>query len=153
MIKDARYVHTNIISANWERLALFYETVFGCTRVLPERDLSGKWIDDATGIVNVHIKGIHLLLPGCGDLGPTLEIFQYDRNTDSRLKEINETGFSHIAFHVDNVENSLKEILVNGGTQLGDVVIKEISGVGKLIFVYAKDPEGNIIELQNWNKN
>lgn len=153
MIKDARYVHTNIISENWEELSRFYETVFGCKRVLPERDLSGKWIEDATGILNVQIKGIHLLLPGCGDLGPTLEIFQYNHNIDSKLKKINETGFAHIAFHVDNVENSLKEILMNGGTQLGKVVVKDMPGVGKLTFVYAKDPEGNLIELQNWNKN
>lgn len=153
MIKDARYVHTNIISENWEKLARFYETVFGCKRVLPARDLSGKWIEDATGIINVHIKGIHLLLPGCGELGPTLEIFQYNNNTDSKSKTINETGFAHIAFHVDDVENSLKEIMVNGGTQLGNVVVKDMPGVGKLTFVYARDPEGNIIELQNWNKN
>jgi len=153
MIKNVRYVHTNIVSENWEKLAQFYENVFGCTRVLPERDLSGRWIEDATGIINVHIKGIHLRLPGCGETGPTLEIFQYNRSISQDSKEVNGTGIAHIAFHVDDVENSIDEILINGGSQLGRVSVKDMPGVGKLKFVYAKDPEGNIIELQNWNKN
>ena len=42
------------------------------------RDLSGEWLDRATGLKNAHIKGIHLRLPGYGEGGPTLEIFQYD---------------------------------------------------------------------------
>ena len=153
MIINAKYVHTNIISKDWKKLSLFYETVFGCTPVLPERDLSGKWIEDGTGIENVHIMGVHLLLPGYGESGPTMEIFQYNNMIDSPSVKINETGFGHIAFHVDDVENSLNEILINGGTQLGKVIVKDIPQVGRLTFVYARDPEGNIIELQNWNKD
>lgn len=152
MIKNVKYVHTNIVSKDWNKLAEFYEAVFGCKRILPERDMSGQWIEDGTGIINAHIKGAHLRLPGYGDIGPTLEIFQYNKYEKSELKKINEIGFVHIAFHVDDVEKSLDEVLFHGGSQLGKVVIKEISEVGKLTFVYTKDPEGNIIELQNWEK-
>jgi predicted enzyme related to lactoylglutathione lyase len=35
---DARYVHTNIVSTDWRRLAGFYTSVFGCELVPPERD-------------------------------------------------------------------------------------------------------------------
>jgi hypothetical protein len=31
-----KYVHTNLLSRDWRRLADFYEEVFGCVRLLPE---------------------------------------------------------------------------------------------------------------------
>jgi hypothetical protein len=27
-----------------------------------------------------------------------------------------------------------------------------VAGVGRLVFVYASDPEGNLIELQKWER-
>lgn len=153
MIQGARYVHTNIISENWEELARFYEEVFGCRRVLPERDMSGKWIEDGTGVAGAHVRGVHLRLPGYGESGPTLEIFQYSTHVRNECKNVNATGFTHIAFHVEDVEAALAEILSRGGTAVGKIVVKEIEDVGRLTFVYARDPEGNIIELQNWNRS
>ncbi len=152
MIANAKYVHTNVISENWEKLARFYEEVFGCRRILPERDMSGRWIEDGTGVPGAHLRGAHLRLPGHGDSGPTLEIFQYNSGIHGSDKKINETGFVHIAFLVDNVEEALKEVIARGGSQLGRVVTKDIENVGLLTFVYARDPDGNIIELQNWKK-
>ena len=80
-----KYVHTNIIADDWRALADFYIQVFGCKPVLPERDLSGSWLDSLTCIENSHITGIHLSLPGCGENGPTLEIFSYGK--DNVLRE------------------------------------------------------------------
>jgi predicted enzyme related to lactoylglutathione lyase len=31
----ARYAHTKLIARDWQRLARFYERVFGCVRVPP----------------------------------------------------------------------------------------------------------------------
>jgi predicted enzyme related to lactoylglutathione lyase len=152
MRTDAKYVHTNIISEDWENLAHFYETVFGCERVLPERNMFGTWIEDGTGVPNAHVRGAHLRLPGYGDNGPTLEIFQYNIGIHGHGKKINETGLVHIAFLVDDVAKTLKEVVTNGGSQLGKIVIKEIAEVGTLTFVYTRDPDGNIVELQSWKK-
>jgi predicted enzyme related to lactoylglutathione lyase len=153
MIANTRYVHTNIISRDWERLARFYETVFGCARVLPERDMSGEWIEKGTGVRGAHVRGAHLRLPGHGEAGPTLEIFQYNSGIAGPEKPVNETGLAHIAFLVEDVEGALAEVLANGGSRLAEVVTKEIAGVGLLTFVYARDPEGNILELQSWKKD
>ena len=145
-----KYVHTNIITDNWEQLAQFYIDVFGCKPLEPNRDLSGDWIDKATGIPHAHFRGIHLALPGYEDRLPTLEIFQYDTNED-RLPSIpNRKGIGHIAFLVDDVRDMLRKILDHGGTQVGSVVEHEVQGVGLLTFVYARDIDGNIIELQHW---
>lgn len=145
-----KFSHTNIISKDWQKLAQFYIDVFGCQPVYPERDLKGEWIDRVTGIQDVRIRGIHLRLPGYAD-GPTLEIFQYNRtNESSEAPAINKEGFSHIAFLVEDVRYFYDRLLANGGSTLGELLEKEMEGVGVLTVVYARDPEGNIIEIQSW---
>ncbi|MGD0153746.1 MAG: VOC family protein [Thermacetogeniaceae bacterium] len=145
-----KFVHTNIVAKDWQKLAQFYIQVFECQPVEPERDLEGAWIDRATDIKDVHIRGMHLRLPGYQD-GPTLEIFQYNKQAEEDgLPAINKPGFGHIAFLVDNVQIIYDKLIKNGGSKWGEIVVQEIAGVGILTFVYARDPEGNIIEIQNW---
>ena len=145
-----KFSHVNIISRNWKELADFYIRVFDCRPKPPERDLSGKWLDELTDLSEASIKGMHLLLPGYDTDGPTLEIFEYNENINNPGKEINLEGFAHIAFAVDNVEEKLNLLLENGGSAVGKMIDTEIDGVGKIFVVYAKDPEGNIIEIQKW---
>jgi predicted enzyme related to lactoylglutathione lyase len=64
---------------------------------------------------------------------------------------VNEPGFGHIAFSVGDVDAALRAVLVAGGGAVGKVAVTQIPGVGLLKVVYATDPEGNIIELQNWS--
>lgn len=145
-----KYVHTNLISKDWRNLARFYVEVFGCKYKYPERGLEGDWLDSLTSINNVQIQGIHLVLPGYDESGPTLEIFQYNSNEENANKKINTEGYGHIAFSVDDVDECLNRIIANGGSAVGETVNGEVSGVGKIHLVYAKDPEGNIIEIQTW---
>lgn len=145
-----KYAHTNLIARDWKRLADFYQEVFGCRPVPPERNLSGDWLDNATAIPGSRITGMHLRLPGFGDAGPTLEIFQYDSMPDHPVVAPNTPGFSHIAFAVDDVPAMAKAILDHGGSQVGEVVRREVSGAGLLTFQYMADPEGNLVEVQNW---
>jgi lactoylglutathione lyase len=147
---NIRYAHTNLIAKDWESLAAFYIAVFGCTVKPPERDLSGEWLHALTAIPSVHIRGVHLSLPGYGSDGPTLEIFTYQENRENTAKTINTEGFGHIAFSVDDVEKCLEVLIEHGGSLVGDVVKGQVPGVGIIHLVYAKDPEGNIIEIQKW---
>jgi len=146
----ARYVHTNLIAEDWKRLAAFYERVFGCVPLPPERDLAGEWLEAATGVPQARIRGMHLRLPGYGDGGPTLEIFQYDRQTNQSKPAVNRPGFAHIAFAVDDVAAARAAVLAAGGGVVGDLVAVEIPGAGQITFAYVTDPEGNVIELQRW---
>lgn len=145
-----KYVHTNIIARDWRRLADFYIKVFGCTEKPPQRDLAGEWLDRAASLQNAHLRGMHLYLPGYDKNGPTLEIFQYDESIPEKIRSANSEGFGHLAFAVDDVDSCVKEILENGGSLCGEVVKTEVNGVGMLHFAYARDPEGNIIEIQKW---
>jgi len=148
-----KYVHTNIIAKDWKQLSRFYQQVLGC-RPLPggKRDLRGEWLDKLTGIPSVRIEGEHLLLPGYTEDHPTLEIFSYSREEQGNSKLINNHGFGHLAFEVDDVRETMQKIIDAGGGQVGELVESLYPGNIRGTFVYAKDIEGNIVELQSWHK-
>lgn len=148
-----RYAHTNIVARDWKRLADFYIKVFHCRIKPPERSYSGGWLDRATGLTGARLAGTHLVLPGYGDDGPTLEIFTYADMADGGETFANRCGFSHIAFEVDDVRSTFALALENGGASLGEVTEKQVPGIGTLVLVYFKDPEGNIVEILSWDKD
>jgi len=150
MIAGARYVHTNLIARDWRSLAAFYESVFGCVPVPPERDYAGPVFDAGTGVRGARLTGMHLRLPGSGDGGPTLEIFNYSRLEDAPTPAVNRPGFSHIAFAVDSVDDARAEFLAAGGAPVGDVVTLTTAAGARVTWCYLADPEGNIVELQHW---
>jgi predicted enzyme related to lactoylglutathione lyase len=147
-----RFAHTNIAAKNWKLLSEFYVKIFGCKIKPPERKLSGSWLDRAIGLQNAALEGVHLLLPGHGNDGPTLEIFSYKDMYESEPIMANCVGLTHIAFEVHDVDQILDKAIKNGGQILGKVTEKTIDGIGVLNFVYFRDPEGNIVEIQSWKK-
>ena len=147
-----RYVHTNIIARDAAKLIAFYKETLGCKSIGQTRDLRGPWLDKLTGLPQAHITGEHLLLPGYDADHPTLEIFSYDSLCDTLPPEVNRPGLAHLAFEVDDVEKTLAVILAAGGEQVGEVVTAAYPNNMEAVFVYARDPEGNIIELQSWRQ-
>ena len=150
MAFTARYVHTNLTGRDWRRLARFYCDVFGCVPKPPERDLSGAWFETLTALPGAKLQGMHLLLPGGGPDGPTLEIFEYEQMIAGGVPVVNEPGYGHLAFHVDDVEEAVRDVQRHGGSLVGEIVRTEVAGVGGLWVAYTRDPEGNIIEVQHW---
>ncbi len=149
--RGVRYAHTNLVADDWRAMVKFYVEVFGCRPVGTERDRRGAQIDALTGLEGVHMAGIHLKLPGYGDGGPTLEIFQFDDNARRPAPAVNRPGFAHIAFQVDDLEGKRLQVLERGGADLGSVTTLDIPEEGRLTLVYMTDPEGNIVELQYWH--
>jgi len=153
MIAGARYVHTNLIARDWRRLAAFYQDLFGCVPVPPERDYSGPVFDAGTGVRGARLTGMHLRLPGEpgeGPTGPTLEIFNYSQLADAPAPAVNRPGFAHIAFAVDSVDQARSQVLAAGGAPVGDVVTLTTATGARVTWCYVADPEGNIVELQHW---
>lgn len=144
-----KYVHTNLVARDWRKLADFYINVFDCEPVPPERDLKGKWLEDALSLEGAHITGVHLRVPGYVD-GPTLELFQYEPEAGREASYPNTPGYGHLAFSVPDVEKTAEKIMEYGGGWVGELTRVEIKGVGMLVFAYMRDPEGNIIEIQKY---
>jgi len=49
-----------------------------------------------------------------------------------------------------SLKSPLQAVIAAGGGAVGNIATTEVSGVGSLRVVYARDPEGNIVELQKW---
>jgi predicted enzyme related to lactoylglutathione lyase len=150
MIESSRYVHTNLIAHDWRALAGFYESVFSCMPVPPERDYSEEDIAAGTGVQGASLQGVHLRLPGCGENGPTLEIFTYSQHADGPDLEVNRPGLAHIAFAVAPVDDARRAVLASGGKRVGDIVTLTTSEGARVTWCYVRDPEGSVIELQSW---
>ncbi|MDZ4717457.1 MAG: VOC family protein [Roseiflexaceae bacterium] len=146
----AKYVHTNVIARDWQALANFYCTVFGCTPVPPERDYSGDALDRGTGLHQARLRGAHFRLPGYGEHGPTIEIYNYNELLPTTPPAVNRPGFGHLAFEVDDVASARQEVLANGGSSIGEVVTLTNAVGAQVTWCYVADPEGNILELQAW---
>ena len=152
MISGARYVHTNLIARDWRGLAAFYESLFGCVPVPPERDYSGAALEAGTGVPCATLRGVHLRLPGYeNDSGPTLEIYSYTPEESGPEPRVNRPGFGHIAFEVAAVAAAQREVLAAGGTAVGEIVTLTTAVGTRVTWCYVTDPEGNIIELQSWD--
>ncbi|MEO0732074.1 MAG: VOC family protein [Bacteroidota bacterium] len=146
-----RFAHTNIVSTDWKRLVDFYVATFACQVLPPLRKQSGAWLDRGTGMRNAYLEGAHLRLPGYDNDGPTLEIYQYRTVVETDAPPPNRQGLGHLAFEVTNVATLLEQVIQNGGQACGKLTEKDVAGVGRLTFVYARDPEGNLLELQHWD--
>ncbi len=148
---NAKYSHTNLIVEDWQAVARFYQNVFGCKPVPPERHFKGTDLDRGTGIHGAELDGVHLRLPGYDDHGPTLEIFRYNLLEPRSTTAVNRPGYGHIAFEVDNVEEARDTVLNAGGKSVGEIVTLTVSSGAKVTWCYVTDPEGNVIELQSWS--
>lgn len=150
MTITAKYVHTNLIARDWRKLARFYQDVFGCKPVGPERDYTGDDLERGTALPGARLTGVHLLLPGNGPDGPTLEIFQYSPAEEAAAPSIHRPGYGHIAFSVENVAEARATVLEQGGSSVGEVVELRLPTGESVEWCYVADPEGNGIELQTW---
>ena len=151
MIANARYAHTNLVARDWRALAGFYESVFGCVFVPPERDYSGADLEAGTGVPGASLAGAHLRLPGHGDDGPTLEIYSYTPTSDDGSRPaVDRPGFAHLAFEVPSVPEARAQVLAAGGAPVGEIVTLTTAAGRRVTWCYVTDPEDNVLELQSW---
>lgn len=150
----ATFGHVNVVAHDWRRLAQFYEQVFGCVPVPPERDYRGADLDRGTGLRDAHLTGAHLRLPGRGPDGPTLEIYSYDQLAEGGDRaRANRLGWGHLAFAVDDVGLAREAVLSSGGGVVGEVVTLRTADGRRVTWCYVTDPEGNAVELQSWSED
>jgi catechol 2,3-dioxygenase-like lactoylglutathione lyase family enzyme len=149
---SARFAHVNLVARDLDRLVAFYVGVFGCVRGVeriydtPERS---EALRRGLGVAGLRLRGVHLLLPGHGDNGPSLELFQYAPPTERAPAPPQATGFGHVAFEVADMDATRAAVLRAGGTSVGELVTVPYPTGGTLTWCYVRDPEGNFVELQS----
>lgn len=140
-----RLLHVSLTARNAAALSNFYRQAFGFVDRRPPRRLSGEKVSRGNGLPGADIHSIWLALPR--DPGPFLEIMEFTRSMDRVAPAVNEPGYSHIAFEVLDLEVSINTVLSLGGALQGEVTNFGTPEQPCLI-VYVRDPEGNIVELE-----
>jgi len=140
-----KFGHVSMVARDTDRLADFYKAVFGCKDTVERWNVSGELISQGNGVPNSEIYAAWLSLPGVD--GPFLEIFQYKNMQDRPTPSVNQPGYGHISFEVDDIHATFDAVIKSGGTPLG-----QITNLGTeeapILCVYVRDPEGNVVELE-----
>lgn len=140
-----KLAHINLVARDAKRLAAFYVDVFGCKPLRELRILSGELVGRGNGLPNCEICSIWLKLPGTES--PFLEIHQHKITHDRNEPRVNEPGFGHLSFQMEDIGSILAKIIEVGGSRIGEIVNFGTADRPFLI-VYVRDPEGNILELE-----
>ncbi len=140
-----RFGHISMVARDTDRLAEFYKTVFGCEDIVKRWHMSGKPVSRGNGVPNCEIYAAWLSLPGAD--GPFLEIFQYKTIEDRATPPVNQPGYGHLCFEVEDIHASFDEVIDAGGTPLGKITDLGTADV-PVLCVYVRDPEGNVLELE-----
>ena len=140
-----KFGHINIVASDLDQLAQFYISVFGCIKMGARRRLSGPQLSKGNGLEGCEIRAARLSLPG--NDGAFLEMFEYKQSIPRALRAVNEPGFGHLAFDVPDIHVTIAAVLEAGGGLLGQVTNLGTQDTPYLC-IYLRDPEGNIIELE-----
>ena len=138
MIK--RMTHTGFVVKDRDKAVEFYRDVVGLT-LLRTSESEGSAISGLLGYDDVSLKGAALSV---GD-GHVLELLQYvspvgaDRPSDERST----LGASHLAFEVEDLDETCQRLIANGAKGLNPPV--EMRAGSKAC--YLQDPDGNWLEL------
>lgn len=140
-----KFGHVSIVARDTDRLADFYNAVFGCRDSVPRWTMSGELVSRGNGVPKSEIYAARLSLPGVESL--FLEIFQYRNFLDRPTPAVNQPGYGHMAFEVEDINASINAVIEAGGTRLGEVTDLG-SPEAPVLCVYLRDPEGNVLELE-----
>jgi catechol 2,3-dioxygenase-like lactoylglutathione lyase family enzyme len=140
-----RLAHINLVARDAEALAAFYVSVMKCDVLRKPTTLSGEKVSRGNGLPNSEIRSLWLKFH---DLErPFLEIHEHAVTHHRGQPRVNEPGFGHLAFQTDDINDALSSIIQAGGVQIGQVTDFGMAERPHLI-AYARDPEGNVIEIE-----
>ncbi len=140
-----RLAHINLVARNADALAAFYVNVMRCDLLREPKTLSGEKVSRGNGLSNSEIRTIWLKFPELER--PFLEIHEHTVTHSRDQPRVNEPGFGHLAFQMEDIRETLSNIIQAGGAQIGEITDFGTPQMPYLI-AYARDPEGNVLELE-----
>lgn len=140
-----RFLHFSLVARDAAALAAFYQDAFGLEIRRPLTELTGAQVGRGMGVTDAAVQSIWLMAPG--ERTPFLEIMQFRESGDRMSPQVNAPGWSHLAIAVPNLAEAVEAVVAHGGAMQGEVVDFGTTDAPYLI-VYVRDPEGNVIELE-----
>lgn len=144
-----RIDHVNLVVADMPRMVAFYKDVLGM-RLAKQAVISGPWIEAVTGLSPVEAEVAFLEASS----GPRIELIRYRAPEGSRPEGAgrpNMQGFRHIAFRATDIDELVAAMEAAGIKMLSRVQQVPAAQVDyadrRKRLVYCRDPEGNLLEL------
>ena len=139
--------HLNLVVADLERSAAFYERVFGFKRGF-SAVLQGEWFEKVTQIAGARAECLFLESP---DGGARIELIRYDlpRGETAPIFGPAATGLRHFALEVTDMAATLQEIREFGIEPLGAPVEVpfRVANLGRKSLCYLRDLDGVLLEI------
>jgi catechol 2,3-dioxygenase-like lactoylglutathione lyase family enzyme len=139
--------HVAINTANYEKIIDFYRRAFGFEVCAPEISWhDSPYVDDIVGLKGSAARTV-MLKAGTA----YLEVFEYFA-PPSRIAEPlrpSDHGYTHFAVDTDDIEADFERLKAAGMTFTHQVPDAQ----GGIRALYGKDPDGNVIELQQLTKD
>ena len=151
--------HINIVVADLERAAHFYETLFGFKRGFSAA-LHGAWIETVTGLPGARAQCLFLDAPDSG--ATRIELIRYDAPASipnappASMPEAmpNARGLRHIAFEVEDIDATLNAVRALGIAPISDAVEVpfRVADLGVKRLAYFHDFDGTLVEIAAYQK-
>lgn len=152
MIQLKHFRHIAIIAKDLDIMVNFYTQILGF-EIKREFEIESEEFRTGINIPIAKAKGTHLQH---SNLSMEIELFEFveGQNNNQISSQANIPGYRHIAFVVEDLDQSY-EVLKENGIEFfsAPITIKEPANVAGFQFVYFKDPEGNLIELNKLPEN
>lgn len=132
--------HVSITTSNLERLVEFYCRVLGFAEVQRYGWEGSELIDTVVGLENSATRAAMLRAGNC-----YLEVFEYSRpapRTAAPLRPC-DPGYTHICLDVVEIHEEYRRL-----SAAGMEFNREPVDFGTLWAAYGRDPDGNIVEIQ-----
>ncbi len=139
-----KFRHVGLVTNDLEKMINFYTKVLNF-KVKNIFEISSSDFQKGIDIKDAKAKMAHLTY---NDF--EIEIFEFNHkyNRNNELSYANYPGYRHIAFIVDNIESFYKKLINENVSFISEpITVMEPENVKGYKFVYLKDPEVNIIEL------
>jgi glyoxylase I family protein len=136
--------HVAINTPDLDRLLAFYRDVVGFEVVESTRF---DWKDSAEIDAIVGIKGTASKVVMLRAANAYIEMFEYQQPAATNTGRLapSDHGYTHICLDVTDIEAEYERLSKNGMTFHGPPVVVE---GGAIRTIYGRDPDGNVIELQ-----
>ena len=133
--------HAGIVVRDIEKSLRFWRDVMGLNVAADFRE-EGEFIDTAQRLSGVKLRMIKLAAPD----GSMIELLQDDAHPTPTVpsNELCDRGIRHVAFTVADVETSWQVLRAEGCETLSEPIT---APDGKARLFFARDPEGNLLEI------
>lgn len=139
--------HLNLVVADLERSAAFYEHVFGFQRGF-SAILEGEWFETVTQIAGARAECLFLESPHGG---ARIELIRYDLPRGELTPNFGPAarGLRHFAIEVEDLAATLERALKAGLELLSSPVEVPfpVGDLGRKWLCYGRDPDGVLLEI------